>query len=252
MKIYTDIEFGWDGKQYQTVNSTEFEYEGILSLCCGASSQQTDTYNTQQQLTQTLINQMGQVFGSSSSVFNSLVAGATPIYNAGPDQMGWSPEQKAAMDSAAINTTAASYQSARQSIGEQVAAQGGGNINLPSGAQIAPQLALSEKAAQQQASELNQNTLADATQGRENWLDSAKILQGAPSVFNTSTGAANSAVGSGSAQSTTANEISQANNSWVNALIGAGGAILGGAATHGFSGGGSTPSQLTDASYSFG
>jgi len=228
MKIYTSINLKWENDHYVLDKATHFDYNGEVSLCCGPSKEQKDTYNTQKQLTDTIITQMNAVFGASSKVFNDLVSTFQPIFAAGPNQQGFSPEELATKNSAAVTNVGNQYENARRSIAEQTDSMGGGNIALPSGAAIAPQLALSEGAANETSKELNDINTENYATGRSNWLSAASGLAGAPNVFNPSTSASGVSVNSGAQQGQTADQIAASSNSWVNALIGAGGAIAGG------------------------
>ena len=249
MKIYTYCELIWDGEKYTLDESKSkwYDYIGPIDKCCGATSGQEQIGQQQNALFGTLQQQLSTVFGSSSSVFNDLVNSYSPIVAAGPNQQGFSAAEDASLKSQAITNVGQGYQNVRQTVGEQEAAQGGGNLpGVASGSNIGINLGVAEGAANQTANELNQITQANYAQGRQNWIQAAQGLAGAPQVFNPATGAGGVAVGAGNAASNTQNEIAQESNSWVNALIGAGAGIAG-AAAGGFagrpSGGGSTPNS---------
>jgi len=229
MKIYTHITFEWSGDKLVPVDSTWYEYNGPVESCCGATSQQKGLLTSQTNFYNTLQQQMSTVFGNSSSVFQDLMNTYAPVVAGGPSQHGFSPSELASLNSQAITQTGQAYQHAKEAVGEQTAAFGGGNNYLPSGYQGNLQTQLANSAASQTSNELNQINQADWQTGRQNWMFAAQGLAGAPSVFNPATGFAGAANQAGEAASNTANQIAQENNSWVNALVGAGAGIAGGA-----------------------
>jgi hypothetical protein len=248
MKIYTQSTFVWDGIKYTILDSKWYEYDGIVDLLCGASQAQQDTANQQSAFFTTLMGQASSVFGSASGVFNDLVSAYAPIVAAGPNQQGYSAGELAALNSGAITNVGTQYKNASEAVGENIAAQGGGNAYLPSGAQVAPKLQLAQGAASATAGQLNQINLSNYAQGRSNWIQAAQGLAGAPSVFNAASSAAGEAVNAGGAASNAQNQVSQQSNSWINAVTGLAGS-LGGAAIGAFSGGSSTAEQLNNGDF---
>ena len=131
----------------------------------------------------TAINQAKAEFGDASQVFNDLVKSTAPIVAAGPEQTGFSAQVESAINANTIDTTAAQYKNAATAVKGDIAAQGGGNIALPSGVNIATEEALAEAGAQQTASGLRSNLEADYAAGNKNWEFATGALSKAPSVF---------------------------------------------------------------------
>lgn len=200
---------------------------------CGATSQQKDIASQQSSLFTTATQQAQAIFGNSSSIFNDLTSTFAPIVAAGPNQQGFSPAELAADRTQVTEGTAQTYEKAGKALGEQQAAQGGGNAYIPSGANQQQKEELASAAAQQESSQQLQVTQADYAQGRNNWAAAASGLEGAPSVFGPATGALGAATQAGGAAQTAANDVSTQNNSWINATIGALGAVAGSAAKAG-------------------
>lgn len=232
MKVFTKAVYQWDGVKYilDESESIWYDYTGPVDLCCGAPQGEKDLANQQSAFFNTLTQQAQSVFGNSSSVFRDLYSSFAPIVAAGPSQEGFSAPELSALQSQAITNTGQQYNNAKQAVGERIAAYGGGNIALPSGAAIGPQLSLAEAAANQTSSQLNNINIANWETGRQNWLNAASGLAGAPGVFNPASGYSGTAVSGGNAASNTWNNVAQSDNSWVNALIGAGAGIAGAAA----------------------
>lgn len=212
---------------------------------CGASGQQKQIEQQQQNFATQVQQQATGVFGQSSSVFNDLMNTFSPIVAAGPGQQGFTPTELSALNSQAITGVGQSYKNEKQAIGDQQAAQGGGRAVLPGGATTGPQLQLAENAGNQTAGELNQITQANYATGRQNWLSAAQGLAATPGVFGTAFGADNTVGGLQSGAANTANQISQANAGPLQAVIGAAGSVAGAAAGNPalFSGGSSTPTM---------
>ncbi|MBS1799559.1 MAG: hypothetical protein JSS95_07000 [Acidobacteria bacterium] len=233
MHITTFSRFEWDGKRYVEVYSEGYAFNGLVDLCCGASSQQTQTYNQQTQLSQQIMQQGQQVFGDSSKVFSDLVSSLAPTVSAGPNQEGFSAAEKSALQSQAITNAGVAYKNAKAATGNAIAAQGGGNTGTVSGANLGIEAKLAASASQNTADQLNQINLNDYQQGRENYNNAVNDLAGTTNVFNPATNVDNSATGALEGQAKTANDIASQNNSWVQAVSGALG-NLGGVAVDGF------------------
>lgn len=200
---------------------------------CGATQGQQNVANEQNSLFQNMVSQAQQIFGSASSVFHDLVDAFSPVVAAGPNQEGFSAGEKSNLTSSAVTGTAQAYRNASQAVKENESAVGGGNVDLPGGAQIGEDTAVATSGAQQEASELNQINEADYQTGRQNFFQAASDLAEAPGVFNPATSAESAANSSGEAAANTENQIAQENNSWVGAVTGALGGIGGALVTGG-------------------
>lgn len=225
MQIYTRLVF--DIRTGNLIESEEYNYDGPLDLCCGASSQQTNTYNQQQQLSSQVMQQGQQVFGDSSKVFNDLVSSLAPTVAAGPNQEGFSAAEKSALQSQAITNAGVAYKNAKAATGNAIAAQGGGNTSLTSGANLGVEANLASSASQNTADQLSTINLNDYATGRQNYDTAVSDLAGATSVYNPATNVDNSATGALTGQANTANEIASQNNSWIQSVSGALGGIAG-------------------------
>lgn len=228
MKVYTKITFQMTEVGILKVSEESYEYDGPVALCCGASSQQQNTANTQSATYQQFTQQAQQVFGNSSTVFNDLINTFAPTLAAGPNQQGFSQAEQSALNSNAITTTGQAYRNAKQAVGESEAAQGGGNVgDVTGGSKTATDLGIAESAAAQTSSELNQIQQENYAVGRQNYDTAASGLESATNVFNPATSMDNATTTSGEAAANTENEIAQQNNSWVGAVTGILGDVAG-------------------------
>lgn len=235
MRIYTKLEYHWDDglNDYVLDNSDSFEYNGFVALACGATSQQNQIEASQQSFMTQAQQQASQVFGGASQVFSGLMATFAPTVAAGPSQQGFSPTELANLKSQAITQTGQSYRNAKQALGENLAASGGGNTGLPSGVAATEGTELAEAGANQTASQLGQITEANYATGRQNYQNAVQGELSATNVYNAAEGALSGANSSGEAASSTANQIATQDNSWVQGVTGALGAIGGAVATGG-------------------
>lgn len=199
-------------------------------MCGGASDEQKDTFAAQSAFYKEMTAENKQVFARNQDILAKLTASLQPILDAGINQMGFSPEERAALNTQAVEGTARNYSKAAAALGEQQGAEGGGTVFIPSGAKMQEQAALASSAAGSE-SDIQSNILAaDYATGRSNYLAAASGLGGVAAGYDP-TGYANAATGAGNAAASTANQISQANNSWmqlVSAGLGAAGTAAAG------------------------
>lgn len=202
---------------------------------CGASSQQKQMFNAQSAFYTTMTNEAQTVFGEASKVFQDLQNAFAPIVAAGPNQEGYSPEEKTAMMTEATEGTANTYNKAAKALGEQIASEGGGNAYIPNGANEQLKEQVLTSAAANESAIKNNIIQKDYDVGRQNFMAAAGVLGGATGVYNPATGVAGAANSAGSAASETANQIAQADNSWMTAVGGALGGIGGAVVSGGMS-----------------
>ena len=140
-----------------------------------------------------------RVFGNSSQIFKDLSSSFAPVVAAGPGQGGFTAPELANLQSQAVTQGGIATRNAQQAAGERAAAAGGGTTVLPNGATLGMNANIAEAGAAQTAGNLANINLQNAQLGRQNWLQAAGVLAGAPGVFGTATGAGNAATGAGSA-----------------------------------------------------
>ena len=202
-------------------------------MCGGASSAQKNLEKVQAQYYQTLINQATTEFGQASQIFKDLTSTFEPILSAGPSQTGYSTAELNNLNSIAATGQGQAYSTAEQAVNRQLAASGAG---LPNGVSDQVRIGLAGSAAQNLAGEQQTIQQNNYQQGYQNWLTAAQALSGATGVYNPATGAAGAANQGGAAASTTANEISQQDNSWLSMVGGALGGVTGALTSWGLKG----------------
>lgn len=197
---------------------------------CGASSQQTQLGDAQTAFYNQMVQENSQVFGQNQAILSSLNKSFEPILAAGINQEGFSAGEKANLDAQAVEGTGANYSKAANALAVQQGAEGGGNTYIPTGAKQQQQAQLATSAAQSESGIESDITAQDYATGRQNYEQAAQVLGGVAGQYDP-TGYSNAATGAGSAASTTENEISQANSSWmglVSGALGAAGTAAGG------------------------
>jgi hypothetical protein len=196
---------------------------------CGATSQQKEIEASQAAFYDTLTANYKTAFGQSSAILNTLTAHLEPIFAKGPDQEGFGAAEKTALETNATEGVARNFQQAKQYVAEGVAARGGDSF-IPSGQDSATDASLASSALSERSGLENQIIQADFSEGRQIWQQAAQGLGEVAASWNPNAtgGVANQ---SGTAASTTANEIAMASNSMWNTAIGAVGGVGAAAAT---------------------
>lgn len=204
---------------------------------CGPSAAQSSLSASQSNFFNQLQSSYGTEFAGQNAILSSLNSAFQPILAGGINQQGFSAGESAALNTGAINNSAAAYRNAAQATNEQLAGRGGGNAYLPSGTNAAIQAGLASNAAGNLANQENQITQANYAQGRQNFLSAAGALSNAANIYNPNA-AAGQATQAGSSAFNSATQIYNQGNQWIGALGGAlggatnafGGAIGGGLA----------------------
>lgn len=198
---------------------------------CGASSQQTDISDEQQQFYTTLSNEYSSIFGQSQAITSALTSAFTPILQAGPSQTGFSPSEETALQTQNTQNVATDYAQAQKATAQVLAARGGGNTMLPSSVTANILAGNANAAAATRAQGQNTITQANYAQGYQNWNTAANVLGSTAGLLNPNA-YSSSATSAGQQAANTANQIAQANFAPWGAAIGALGSV-GGAAVSG-------------------
>lgn len=235
MRIFSEIVYQWSDRQerYILIRSKSRPFSGQIGLCKGASAAQNSLASSQANFYNTLQQDYGTQFKNQNAILGTLTNSLNPIVQGGPNQFGFSTGETNALNSQAIQGTGQQYNNAKQALGAQQAAEGGGNSLLPSGVQAQQQAGLASSAANQASSQLLGIQNEGYQQGHQNYESAIGQLGGVASAYNPS-GTANSANSAGSSafgSATTVNQENQAASPW-NFFA----PILGGAASNALGG----------------
>jgi hypothetical protein len=200
---------------------------------CGSTAAQDQLQGEQMQAYQQAQQLTAQQYAHEQAIFAPMATKFQSILDKGPGQKGFSDGELEDLNSQAVEGTAENYEHAAKALGENQAARGGGDISMPSGAEDEEREQLAASSANSESQQESGIKQADYQQGYENWRTAGANLMGIATGENP-LGFENAATSSGSAAGTTADQIAQADNSWVNAAIGAAGAAAGGWAGGGF------------------
>lgn len=240
----------WSDTQdrYIIVRDVRRPFFGQIALAKGASAQQTDIGQSQQNFTNQLMANYGQQFQNQNAILGTLQNSLNPIVQAGPNQFGFSKAETNNLNSQALQGTGQQYANASKALGQQQAAQGGGNSYLPTGAQAQQQAGLAASAANQTSNQLMGVQQAGYQQGYNQYQSAVGQLGGVAGMYNPN-GLAGEANTSGANAANTANQITQLNNQaspWN--LVGGilGGAVSGGLGNLDTTGGSSFGEQLSN------
>lgn len=226
MRIYTKIVMDWNGN---ILERDGYDYSGPVALACGAPSGQQQLATEQAAYYQTLTNNANAEFGQASALAAQFMAEFGPIFEAGPNQKGWNAEETNAVNANIVTTEGQATQNAQRAAGTSTNALGGGNEYAPQGAVRQGKAAINVAGGQATSQSQQNALLADYQQGFQNFSQAASALQGIPSLYSGSTGAASAATSGGTAANTSYTDIAQesmAPLSLVGSALGATGAIF--------------------------
>ena len=226
MRITTKIEYVWSEKQnrYLLLSEKWTNWFGPVAFAKGASAQQTDLANSQQQFYNTMTNDYNQQFANQNAILGTLQKSLNPIIAGGPNQFGFSEGQTNSLNSSAIQNTGQQYANAAKAANENMAAAGGGNSYLPSGVQAQQKSQLASTAANQASNQLLGIQQAGWNQGYNTYESAIGQLGSVASQYNP-TGYSGAATGAGTAAGNSWNQIQQENQAAnpFNAILGAAG-----------------------------
>lgn len=196
---------------------------------CGATPEQTQVSNEENEFYKNLTQQYGTIFGQSQAITGALTQAFMPILQAGPSQTGFAPAEENALRTQNTENVATNYAQAQRATAQILAARGGGNTLLPSSINANLLAQNTNQAAAQRTQGENTITQANYAQGYQNWQQAAGVL-GSTAGLVSPTSFASATTGAGNSAMTGATDIANASNSPWNAAFGALGAIGGGAA----------------------
>ena len=151
---------------------------------CGPTSAQQHLEGSEQQFMSELQNNYATNFGEQQQVLNHLNSVLAPILQAGPNQTGFSPEEKAALNTQAIDSTGASAAMAQRAIANETAGRNdSGNLG-EAGNVAALKAGAASAGAGQLASEELGITEADYATGRSNFNNAVGAEEGVAGQFN--------------------------------------------------------------------
>jgi hypothetical protein len=228
MQISVKREYIWSDCQdrHILVLDSRRPFYGQVAWAKGASAQQTDIANSQQDFYKSLSANYSQQFQNQNAILGALNKSLSPIVAAGPNQFGFSKAEVNNLNSQALQGTGQQYKNAAKAVGEAQAAQGGGNTYLPTGAQAQQQAALAAQSANQTSGQLLDIQNKGYDVGRSQYNAAISQLGGVAGMYNPNevAGAANTGGSDASASAKTVADMNNAASPWN--LVGG---ILGGA-----------------------
>ncbi len=186
---------------------------------CGSSAAESGAQASEASFSQLLQQQAEANFGAQSQVLQNINQILTPIAEAGPSQTGFSPQELAALNTQAIDTTAAGAAAAQEKLNTQEAGRGGDTANPASGTAQALSAQLASGAENQLSQEELGITQANYAQGNKNFQQALTGLGGEAEELAPSS-VANVANTGNQAAFGEASQINQQNNQVVSDLGG--------------------------------
>lgn len=190
---------------------------------CGESPQgkladaQTDFYKQAQAEANTAFQEQQGMIAQFQSIYD-------PILAAGPNQKGFSAAEEENLNAQTVEGTAENYAGALKALNKNLAAEGGGNIDLTSGQQTQLRAELAASSAGEQSKEETQVQEQDYAAGREEFNQASSALAQVSNELSP-TGYMNAATGAGNAAESTLSSIAQEQESWRSAALGAVGSM---------------------------
>ena len=197
-------------------------------MCGGAPQGQQDLAAAQTNLYNTQAADMNALFSQDQALYNEIQSVYGPIFQAGPSQQGFSQAELNTLNSAAATGVGQSFAAANQAVKQNLAAAGGGNIQLPSGALTKAEMGMTTAGAAQLSGEQNQIQQANYQTGRQNFLAATNALMNSGNVFGNAAEFGQVANQGGAAAGNTWNQIAQENMAPFAAVMGALGGVAGG------------------------
>jgi hypothetical protein len=190
----------------------------------GPSSQQLQLQDEQMQFYQQGMQESQTAFSEQQDLLKQMEAIYNPILAKGPNTNAFAGSEQTALDAEVAQDTSGNYQRAARAVGENIAAEGGGDNPLPSGSgeQLKEEVALSS--AQQQSAEENQILRAGYAEGEHQFENAGQALSVASGQLNP-VAFESAATSSGSAAEQTAHQINEEKNSWMAPVFGAIGSL---------------------------
>lgn len=151
---------------------------------CGPSTSEKNLEANEASFAQQLQQNYAQNFADQQAVLTHLNSVLSPILEAGPNQTGFSPQEAAALNTQAIDTTGAQAANAERAVGNELAGRNDSG-NLPeSGVDQALKAQIASSAAGQLSSEQLGITEANYATGRQNFAQAVGEEQGLAGQYN--------------------------------------------------------------------
>lgn len=192
-----------------------FNYIGVAFLNCDPSNAQKSALSADSAFRKTLTSSYGTEFGDASSLFNQLNTSLEQVTSKGPEQEGMSAQEKAAENSQALNSAAASNKNVQALIGQKA-----GMTGATPGVESGVTTAVRANAAASIENNLS-NKQADITEknyaiGRENYDKAVRAQEALPSAaFGAANQSAGEVTGSEKVENDQADANASASSSWM-------------------------------------
>lgn len=208
-----------------------FNYIGITFLGCDPSSAQKSALGADSTFRQTLTGSYGTEFGDSSTLFNQLNSGLEQITSKGPEQEGMSAQEKAAENSQALNSAAASNKNVQALIGQK-ASMSGATPGVESGVTTSVRANAAANIENNLSNKQADITEKDYAIGRENYSNAVKEQEALPSAaFGAANQSAGQVEGAEEVENKQANENESQSSSWMGLVGGLASSAIGAAGT---------------------
>ena len=199
-------------------------------MCGGATSTQNELQQEEADFYKTQIQAYNTAYSNFKDIQDTLNKQFAPILQAGPGQMGYTPQELTDLNTMAAEGTAGYYQQAQRALAQNEATLGGGtsNINMTAGASADARARLAAAAAGQSAQQRLQIQQQGYDIGRQQYGEAISGEEALAAGWNPNQ-FAGSATGAGQTASAQANQIAEQQQQAWGSVLGALGGIAGSA-----------------------
>lgn len=196
---------------------------------CGSNSAQTEAQQQEAEFSQQMMQENAAVYSKQQGILDTLNAGFQKIVQAGPSQNGFSDAETTNLKTGATEDVARNETNASKALGQGQAAEGGGDIFVPSGVKNQQQEEIVNTGATTDSQLKQQIDLANYNQGQSNYTNAVAGEETVAADLNP-VGYSGATTAANTSAADEANAIALSANSPFTAVMGALGGI-GGAAT---------------------
>ena len=194
---------------------------------CGPSSAESAIEGQTQSLASSMMSDFQERYGAQSAVLQQLNDAYAPVVAAGPSQTGFSAEELAARNTAAINASGAAATHAQQFASNAMAGQGGefgtpgGTSGLESGIQQQIKASIASEQAGNLGAEQNKIIAQNYATGRQNYQQATAGMQALTGAYSPTPFSSGAETGLGTAFGES-NQINTQQQAGAKALLNAG------------------------------
>jgi len=187
--------------------------------CGGASSAANANEAAQTAFYTQMTEEQSTTFAEQQELYQNLLSVWQPIFDAGPNQLGFSPAENDALRSEIISSSGEATAQSEDATKMALEQGGGGKSDLTTGAEAQLESASQVLGGQAQAESLQQEQLEDYQQGLQDFENASTALTGEQQIVNP-IGTADAANGAGQNATSAIKLVDSENTSILGSILG--------------------------------